>query len=109
MTPLIYLLLCIVFTSIGQVLLKIGSRSKYGGIMTYLNTYTVCGYLSLFLVTIFSVLALKGFELKLLYVLMSLNFVLIMGLSKIVLGEPVTGRKIIATVLICLGIVIFNL
>ena len=108
---IIYLLVtaCIVLTGIGQLLLKIGANNKNNSWSMFINPFTVTGYLLILSVTVFTVLALKVIDLKLLYALMALNYIILLALSKLVLNEPLTKNKIIATLLIFLGVAIFNL
>ena len=48
-------------------------------------------------------------EFKLFYALSSLNYVVVMVLSRIVLKEDLRRNKVVALCLIVLGVVVFNL
>ncbi|WP_048067635.1 EamA family transporter [Methanospirillum hungatei] len=107
------LFLTVFFTGIGQVLLKIGAMykgNKNDSIFTaYFNPYTIIAYGSILLVTIINVYILKIIPLKLLYAIASLNLVVIVLFSWLLLHEKVTLKKIGACILIFLGIIIFNI
>jgi drug/metabolite transporter (DMT)-like permease len=55
------------------------------------------------------IVALKGLDLKLFYALTSLNYVVVMVLSRIVLRESLSRNKVVAGCLIVAGVVVFNL
>ncbi len=105
----IYMALCVLLTGAGQILLKLGSRSKQSLLGMYMNPYTLSGYVTLFIVTIFSVLALRGIELKTFYAFMALNYVAITLLSIFILKEALSKNRTIAIILIVFGVVVFNL
>ena len=105
-------LVALLFTSISQVLLKIGSQQKNTigpHLSPYLNVYTISAYAIFLLITLVSVIALQEIPLKLFNALTSLNFVFVALLSWVMFKEKITGNMIIAIVLICLGTIIFNI
>ncbi|MBA7489476.1 hypothetical protein ES702_00010 [subsurface metagenome] len=67
------------------------------------------GYFMFLIVTVCSIFALKGLELKLFYALTSLNYVVVMILSRIVLKEGLSRNRIVALCLIVVGVTVFNL
>lgn len=102
--------LSILLTSTAQILLKIGARKKTANESVYLNRSTISGYGLLVVVTVLSVIALKGIELKVFYAAAyALNFILVAIFSWKFLREPLSKKKIAGILLIALGIVIFNL
>ena len=107
----VFMALVIVLTSIGQVLLKIGSR--HGGtrdpLGPYLNKATLSGYCLYLVSTVFMLYALQEIPLKLFAALSSLEYVLVLFLSVFILGEPAHKYKIIAVFIIMGGVLIFNL
>jgi len=105
----IYVALCVLLTGIGQLFLKLGSRNKQSLMGMYMNPYTLSGYFILFIVTIFSVLALRGIELKTFYAFMALNYVAITLLSIIILKEALSKNRTIAIILVFFGVIVFNL
>jgi multidrug transporter EmrE-like cation transporter len=100
---------CIVLTGAGQLLLKLGATGKKGSGNIYLNAYSAAGYLMILSVTVFTVLALRSIDLKVLYALMALNYILLLALSRVILHEPITVNKLAATLLIFAGVIVFNL
>lgn len=104
-----YAMLSIVLTGISQILLKIGARNDNTSLGAYLNPATLTGYFVLLIVTICGVFALKGLDLKLFYALASLNYVVVVMLSRIVLKESLSRNKVVALCLIVVGVIVFNL
>ena len=104
-----YAMLSIVLTGISQTLLKIGARNNSTPLGVYLNPATMMGYFMFLIVTVCSIFALKGLDLKLFYALTSLNYVVVMVLSRIVLREGLSRNKVVAGCLIVAGVVVFNL
>lgn len=102
--------LSILLTSLAQILLKIGASKKRGTESIYLNRATISGYGILLLVTVLSVLALRGIELKVFYAAAyALNFILVAILSWKFLGEQLSQKRVAGIFLIAVGIVVFNL
>jgi small multidrug resistance pump len=98
-------------TGVGQTLLKIGARKigrKDRAVSVYLNPYVITAYGLFFMVTMFSVYALKEINLKVLSSLASLNFFIVMLLSYLVLKETANKGQIIGIGLVIFGIIIFN-
>jgi uncharacterized membrane protein len=102
-------MLSIVLTGISQILLKIGARNANTPLGVYLNPATLTGYFVFIVVTICGIFALRGLELKLFYALASLNYVVVILLSRIVLKEGLSRNKVVAVCLIVVGVVVFNL
>jgi len=103
--------LAVLFTSISQVLLKIGSRqhNTFGRLLSpYLNGYTLSAYALFLLVTMVSVVVLQYIPLKLYYAITSLNFVVVALLSWGFLKERVNRGMVVGLFLIVLGVVVFN-
>ena len=105
----LFAMLSIVLTGVSQTLLKIGARNDNTPLGVYLNPATLTGYFMFLIVTICGVFALQGLELKLFYALASLNYVVVMLLSGIVLKEELSRNKVVALCLIVAGVVVFNL
>jgi small multidrug resistance pump len=106
----VYAGLSILLTSIAQVLLKVGASKNNPRKSIYLNRATISGYGILLLVTVLSVLALQGLELKVFYATAyALNFILVAILSWKFLGEQLSAKKIAGIMFIAFGIIIFNL
>ena len=102
----------VLLTGAGQVLLKIGARKgagKGGMWGVYTHPATLVGYGMFLVVTICTIYALQGMDLKTLYALMSLNPLVVMVLSVFVLNESLTKNKLIAVGLIFCGLLVFNI
>jgi drug/metabolite transporter (DMT)-like permease len=99
--------LIILFTTAGQLLLKIGANKKEGAAI--LNGYVVFGY-ALFLATvILSYFLMQEIPLKHFTVIMSINYVAVMIASKIFLMEEITKDRLIGTTLVGCGVLVFLL
>ena len=105
----IYAAVCVILTGLGQVLLKLGARNRKNVLSLFLNPFTIMGYVLFIIVTVCTVLALGGIELKALYTIMSLSYIIVIAFSKLILNEPISNNKIFATILIVIGVVVFNL
>lgn len=101
-------LAAMLFTGVGQVLLKIGA-SKGGTLRMYFNPATLAGYGTFLVATMCSIYAMQKMDLKTLYALTSLTPLVVMTLSVMVLKETLTKNKVIAVGLIFCGLLVFNL
>ena len=113
---IILAIISILFTAIGQLLLKIGAnypdvhRWVPQSLKPYLNKYTIPGYGMLFMVTILSVYILQGIQLNVFFpYFISGNLIAIAVISHFILHESFTNRKIMGICLIISGILIFSL
>ncbi|MBR2459937.1 MAG: EamA family transporter [Clostridia bacterium] len=105
---LIFLLLSITVSSFSQIILKKGADREYTSfIREYLNVRVICGYGMMFLATVLTVLAYSGMEYKNAPVIESLGYAIVLVLSFFFLGEPITRRKVLGTVIILCGILVF--
>lgn len=75
----------------------------------YTNPATLAGYCLFMVATICSIYVLQIMDLKTLYALTSLNPLVVMVLSVLVLKETLTKNKVIAVGLIFCGLLVFNL
>ena len=101
----------IVLTGISQVLLKIGSGYAESNrrLAVYLNAPVCLAYVLYILVTVLNTYAMTVLPLKVVYTFGSLNYLIVLFFSGLILKEPVTRKKITAAILISLGVIIFNL
>ncbi|VVB88557.1 4-amino-4-deoxy-L-arabinose-phosphoundecaprenol flippase subunit ArnE [uncultured archaeon] len=104
----LFAMLSILLTGVGQTLIKIGAHNDNTLFGIYFNPATATGYFLFLIVTISSVLALKGIDLKVFYALTSLNYIVVMILSRVVLKEEMSRNKLQAMCLIVLGVIVFN-
>lgn len=108
-----YLLLVIAsitIASFSQILLKIGAGKQYNGFLKqYLNPYVIIGYAMTFGSLILTIISYKGLEYKIVPLMESLGFIIVMFLSRLFFKEKLTVKKILGTCIIIIGILIYNI
>lgn len=103
-------LLSVSIASISQIVLKKSAIKKYDSIIKeYWNPYVVIGYGMLFSSMILTIIVYSGLEFKIVPVLESVGYILVMILSLLFFREKITLKKAIGTILILAGVIIFNL
>ena len=109
--------LAVIFTSIGQILQKIGSgRVKnehlnigVKSIFVFFDSFIFGALIMLFFATIFYLFALSKLPLSIAYPMLSSGYVLVVLMSKIFLKEKVSLRRWLGVFIIIIGIfIIFN-
>lgn len=105
----IIILSSILLTSLSQILLKKSTEKKYNNIIReYLNLNVIFAY-GMFFVTMFlNIIALKYITLKSMQVFMALSYFCVLILSRFILNEKITRKKLIGNIIIIIGIIIFN-
>ena len=97
-------------TAVSQILLKISANKKYKNVIfEYLNPNVIISYVFYVLVLVINVIIYTKIDYRFGVVINSLSTVLIMVLSKLILKETVTKKKIIGNSLIILGVACFSL
>ena len=100
----------VVLSCIGQLLLKLGARKTWPTrVREYLNIYVLGGYLIMGVCMLVTIYVYTGLQLKYGAVLESLGYVIILLMSRLLLGEPITRKKLAGNMLIVIGILLFNL
>ena len=101
----------IIITSISQILLKIGAnRGKSKSYLySFFNFFTIIGYFFLLLSTVFSLYALRVISLKITIVMLPLVYIFVGFLSFVILKEYFSKIKLIGSIIIIIGILIFNI
>ena len=111
------IVVCIVFTVLGQVSAKVASRTmgpfpaEWADRLAYLarlplNPYFVGSFVAGVIAALGWMVALPGVQLSRAYPFMSLNFVLVLLLSALMFGEPMTLRKAAGVALIVTGVIV---
>ena len=112
----LYIFGCIAFTVYGQLILKwrIGPKGelpealpeKLFFLVKFLfDPFIFSGFVAAFVASLFWMAAMTKFDISHAYPFMGLSFVLVLLMSVVLLGEPLTFGKILGLILICSGIV----
>lgn len=109
--------IAVLFTSIGQILQKIGSGKiksehlKIGirSVLVFFNPFIFAALIMLFFATVFYLFALSKLPLSIAYPMLSSGYVIVLLLSKIFLKEEVSLKRWVGVIVIITGIfIIFN-
>ena len=96
--------------SSSQILLKKSALKNYSSVIReYLNPYVITGYGMLFLSMVMTITVYGGIEYKRVPVIESVGYVIVMVLSRLFFGEKITKNKLMGTILILAGVIVFNL
>jgi drug/metabolite transporter (DMT)-like permease len=103
--------IAVLFTAISQILLKIGAKSAKNKrlITLYLNRFTVVGYVILFGVTIINLYVYKFLDLKYSLTILPFTFILVGIFSYFLFNEKFTKNKLIGSIIVIIGVIIFNI
>jgi len=115
----LYIFLTIVFTVYGQLILKqqVNTISNMPSGIDLIPFYikfiitrplVLSGFVSAVLASVAWIAAISKFELSYAYPFMSLNFVIVVALSLLFLGENINLFKVVGLLLICLGVFIVS-
>lgn len=95
--------------SFSQILLKTSAKKKHKSwIFEYLNWNVIISYGLLVFTMFANMIAYWGVEYRLGVVLGTSNYLFIMILGRIFLNEKISKRKLIGTLMIMAGIIIFS-
>ena len=104
------ILLSAVMASGAQILLKKSAQKKQESIMgEYLNPYVIISYIDYFLVLSLNIFLFTKMDYRYGVISNSLAIVFVMLLSRLVLGEKITLRKWVGTMLVVAGVLCFSL
>ena len=96
--------------SVSQILLNISTNKPHKSkLFEYLNPYVITSYGILFVTLVVNNYLLRFVELNELTAIASVTYVFVLILSKIILKEKITLKKILGNLLIVAGIVVFML
>jgi len=113
----IYILLTLAFTVYGQLVLKWqmstagalpqGGLEKLGFLLQqFVNPWIFSGFAAAFLASLAWMAAMTRFPLNYAYPFMSLAFVIVMILGVLFLGEALSLRKVLGTLLVMAGLIV---
>ncbi|HII17614.1 TPA: hypothetical protein HA361_06910 [Candidatus Woesearchaeota archaeon] len=100
---IIIVIICTVFTSAGQIFLKLGTR-EITGIWSYVNSMVIIGFALYFFGALLLIVALKYGELSVLYPIIAMTFIWVSLLSVSILGESMNAMKWIGVMVIVIGV-----
>lgn len=104
------MLLSVTVASFSQILLKKSALKKYDSFLKeYLNPYVIIGYGMLFGSMVLTIIAYSGLEFKIVPVMESVGYIIVMVLSLVFFKEKITAKKALGTLLILAGVIIFNM
>ncbi|MDD2972475.1 MAG: multidrug ABC transporter [Lachnospiraceae bacterium] len=104
------ILISVLVASFSQILLKKSALKKHASfIREYLNPLVIIGYGMLFVSMIMTTFAYGGVEFKIVPVMESIGYIVVMILSLLFFREKITRQKAIGTLLILAGVIIFNM
>lgn len=104
------ILLSVLLSAVAQVLLKKGSvLISDKSLSVYLNIYSISGYLLMFMITVFNYFIFRYLPMMAIVLFLPLVYVFIGLLSKIFFNENISGKKILASLLIGLGVITYYL
>ena len=112
-----YIAFTVLFTVYGQIVLKwqVGlagplpdaSMEKVTFLLRLLlNPWVLSGFVAAFVASLAWMAAMTRFQLSYAYPFMSLNFVLVLGLSAWLFQEPISFAKVVGITLVVMGIVV---
>lgn len=99
-----------ILSSFSQVLLKKSTQKQRKTLIgEYLNFYVIAGYAIMLICMLLVVIAYRGMPFKYGAVLESLVYLYVMALSRLLLNEKLTKKKIVGNMIIVAGVIIFSL
>jgi small multidrug resistance pump len=99
----------IVLSVAGQLLLKVGARSREKIAQSFFNRFTLAGYGLLGITSALTVVAFRGMELKFYTACSSVTYPLILLGSWLLLKEKIDKQLFLGTTLVFLGVTIYML
>lgn len=95
-------------SAVSQILLNVSAEKKYENkIREYLNPWVISSYAILAIVLVTNIYLLGFMNLKEENAIASSTYVFVLILSRVILKEKITVKKVIGNVLIIIGILIF--
>lgn len=108
MQLILLVVMSVLITSVSQILLKISADKKHKNfIFEYFNPYVIISYVCFVIVLILNVMIFTKVDYRYGIVLNSIPTVTVMILSRFVLGEVISKRRLVGNLVILLGLVVF--
>ncbi|PLX84415.1 MAG: hypothetical protein C0617_07975 [Desulfuromonas sp.] len=101
--------LAVAFTIVSQMLLRLGSKKKQKAVDVFFNWHTFFGYLIFLVVIVLVVFAMQKLPLKTVTAWNSVTFFLVPLSGFVFLGDPFSRKMQFGSVLILIGVLVFNL
>lgn len=103
------LILSGLLAAFSQILLKKSAIVNHTNkIEEYINLYVIASYTILFATTFINMFAMREISYKSVPVIGTVSYVFVIILSKLILGEKISRRKLTGIIIILIGIIIFN-
>ncbi len=100
---------CVLLTTAAQLLLKAGANRKGNILHSFMNPYTMSGYVVFALVTILATFAMQKIDMRFVSTWAAIPYFLVVLLAWSVLGEQVTRKRVAGCALIAIGLILFHL
>jgi len=103
-------LISVFIASCAQIILKTSADMEHENIVKeYLNLRVIVGYMILFASTLLTIIAYRGVELKMGPIIESSGYVFILIMSCVFLHEKISIKKVLGTIFIIAGIIVFSI
>lgn len=100
----------VLISSFAQILLKKSAGKNYNNrLFEYINPLVVFSYFIFFSATFCTIYAYKSIPLSLGPILAASEYIFVAGLSKFVLHEQITVKKLTGLFIIAIGIIIYSI
>lgn len=100
----------VIISAAAQIILKKSAGKKYNNpLREYLNVRVISAYSIFFLATLCTMIAYKEIPLKFGPILGATEYVFVTILSKLILHEEITKRKLAGLGLIIIGVIVFSM
>ncbi|PID27453.1 MAG: hypothetical protein CR982_05785 [Candidatus Cloacimonadota bacterium] len=99
----------VLLTGFAQLLLKKGSSKQNSKLSIYLNKFTILGYFLMLVVTLLNLYVYRYLDVKYGVIFLPFTFVVVNFLSYFILKESFSKNQLLSTLIIVIGVVVFNM
>ena len=104
----IFTIITAFITSVSQIMLNISAKKSYTSkIFEYMNPWVVFSYGLLMIVLMANSYIMKFVDLKDAHALAASTYIFVLLLSRLILKENITAKKVLGNILIIIGILVF--